>query len=72
MAEKKKKVVARETVAVMQPNQTNQRIDRVVNSLEGKGRLILYVLGGILAFAILAGLVYAWQNRTASAASTLR
>ncbi len=48
----------------------NERIEQIGNSLEGKGKLILYVLGGILALLILAGIFYAYQSRTTAAAQT--
>jgi tetratricopeptide (TPR) repeat protein len=44
------------------------RIENLSKKLEGKGRPILYGLLGLLAVALVGGLIYAWSQRTANAA----
>lgn len=46
----------------------NRSIEDVSKKLEGKGRTLLYALGGLAALAILAGIIYTWSNRSNSAA----
>ncbi|HKS27145.1 MAG TPA: tetratricopeptide repeat protein [Pyrinomonadaceae bacterium] len=50
-------------------DKTMQVLDRVGDRLEGKGRLILYILGGIVAFAILAGIFSWWSNKKSQEAA---
>lgn len=60
---KKKQVQVETSAPVFQQNAAAQRIEELGKNLEGKGKLILYVLGGILGLAILGGIIYSWQSR---------
>lgn len=66
MAKKKQEV--KPSARVIEPSPTAQRIEEYGKKLEGKGRTILYILGGILAVAIIGGIIYAWQSRKADEA----
>ncbi len=44
-------------------DKTMEVFDRLGDSLEGKGRTILYVIAGIVAVAILAGIFSWWSNK---------
>lgn len=50
-------------------DKTMQVLDKVGDRLEGKGRLILYTLAGIVAVAILAGIFSWWSNKKSQEAS---
>lgn len=65
----KKKLATVETPApVYLQNPAAQRIEEFGSKFEGNGKLILYVLGGILGLAILGGILYSWQMRQAAEA----
>ena len=50
-------------------DKTMEVLDRVGDRLEGKGRTILYVLAGIVAVAILAGVYSWWSNKKSQEAA---
>jgi hypothetical protein len=50
-------------------DRTIRALDRASDRLEGKGRLILYALAGVVAVAILAGIFSWWSNKKSSEAS---
>lgn len=50
-------------------DKTMEMLDRVGNRLEGKGRMILYILGGLLAVAVLAGIFSWWSNKKSQEAA---
>lgn len=68
MANKKQAVSEVSSAPVFQQSPVVQRIEDWGRNFEGKGKQILYVLGGILALAILAGILYSWQARQAGEA----
>lgn len=65
---KKKQATVETSAPVFQQSPAAQRIEELGNQLEGKGKLILYVLGGILGLAILGSIIYSWQARQAAEA----
>jgi tetratricopeptide (TPR) repeat protein len=50
-------------------DKTMQVLDTVGDRLEGRGRLLLYILGGIVAVAILAGIFSWWSNKKSQEAA---
>jgi tetratricopeptide (TPR) repeat protein len=64
----KKQIVSQPTAPVFQQSPVAQRIEDWGRNFEGKGKQILYILGGIVALAILAGVFYSWQLRQAGEA----
>ncbi|HEY0322140.1 MAG TPA: hypothetical protein VGC66_14360 [Pyrinomonadaceae bacterium] len=50
-------------------DKTLQVLDRVGDRLEGRGRTILYVIAGVVAVAILAGIFSWWSNKKSQEAS---
>lgn len=70
MAKKKQAAAQQPAVPVQQPSPTAQRIEDIGKNLEGKGNLILYVIIGIVAAAILFAVVYNWQSRSSAQAQT--
>jgi tetratricopeptide (TPR) repeat protein len=70
VAKKKQPTVEQPIVPVAAPSATAQRIEEIGKSFEGKGNLILYIIGGIVLAAIVAGLLYSWQSRAAAEAQT--
>ena len=56
------------TAPVFQQSPVAERIEEWGKNFEGKGRQILYILGGLLALAILGGIFYSWQLRQAGEA----
>ncbi|MEP6923078.1 MAG: tetratricopeptide repeat protein [Pyrinomonadaceae bacterium] len=65
---KKKQAKVETSAPIFQQNPVAQRIEELGKNLEGKGNLILYVLGGILGLAILGAIIYSWQSRQAGEA----
>ena len=50
-------------------DKTMEVLDRVGDRLEGKGRTILYVIAGIVAVALLAGVLSWWMNKKSQEAA---
>lgn len=50
-------------------DKTMEMLDRVGDRLEGKGRTILYIIGGLVAVAILAGIFSWWTNKKSQEAA---
>jgi tetratricopeptide (TPR) repeat protein len=50
-------------------DKTLQVLDKVGDKLEGRGRTILYVIGGIVAVAVLAGIFSWWSNKKSQEAA---
>jgi predicted negative regulator of RcsB-dependent stress response len=50
-------------------DKTMAALDKVGDRLEGKGRAILYVIAGVVAVAILAGIFSWWSNKKSQEAS---
>jgi tetratricopeptide (TPR) repeat protein len=50
-------------------DKTLAMFDRLGDKLEGKGRVILYTIAGIVAVAVLAGVVSWWMNKKSQEAS---
>ncbi len=65
---KKKQPVSETSAPIFQQSPVAQRIEDWGKNFEGKGRQILYILGGILVLAILGGIIYSWQMRQAGEA----
>lgn len=58
------------TTAALPPSAANRRIEQIGNSLEGKGKTILYALGALIAIGIIGSIIYAFNSRSTAAAQT--
>ena len=71
MAKKKTPAVVEKPTLIEPPvSPAAQRIEDLGKRIEGNGRNILYVLGGLLALLIIGGIIYTVQARAADAAQT--